>query len=1182
MSTSPNEFFNDGGGTLSVEDPSYVSREADDKLYDGLSRGEYCFVLTSRQMGKSSLAIRIAERLRAEETAVAQLDLTTVGHALKPEQWYYGLLFSLGEQLDLQSELEEFWQSHEDLGPLQRWMQAVHDVILERCPGPVVLIIDEIDYVRRLPFSTDELFAAIRACFNRRADDPPMRLLSFCLLGTVTPSELIKDPNTTPFNIGRRIELNDFTEAEAATLARGLGRGEATNAQLMRRVYHWTGGQPYLTQSLCHAVAKATRVVDTKGVDGICRTLFLSGRARATDKNLQFVGGHLLNQEDQRRANLLDLYAKVHRGRAIPDDETSPLCGTLRLSGLVRVVDRHLRVRNQIYQQVFDQRWIRNALPDSEVVRRRRAFRQGAMTAGSLALLLIGLIGASVYYIVDHYYLEHVSYTKQWRKRFGVPEEISQLTEEQLRHRPGSFKFYRHGHNGPVTKIQWVNSSGNPSVNPHSRLYLDSGLEDEDEVVKPLSPWTLWEFVRDDEGRGRLVYELLRDQEGQFRLGYIYSPARSNERLPPPFGTGSLVPKRPSDTIAHFVDRTGFPHHPKNCAAEFVEVWRTRKGDEEAVCFFDRNNKPKPNRAGIYGYKSEFDLLGRPIKMTFLGPDGRPMLCRYGYSAIRFSYNADGDQDRLDYLGLDELPILNFKGFASQTIRYDNFGNTIECAYWDTHNRRVSTKNGYSKCTLGYDDRGNIIICRFFNERDDPTPAKDGTAYWTAAYDASGNAFKVQFWDAKDKRILRLTRAFDEQGNIIDEQLWGPDLKPVRYKDGYHRRKSVYDRFSNQLEERYRDEDNRPCRCKQGFAGWIRRLDEHGREVMIMYLDESGRPTQHDEGYIKKRTEYDDHSNPIKVTYWDESDRSTATSKGIHEIESVYDELNNKVEERYLGVQGDPVIVGGNAGWKARYDAGRHVFEKTYYDRDGKPGVHPDGYFRLTASYDLRGNRTEEAYFDEHGRPARHKDGYARWTARYDERGNQVELAYFDEAGQPTRHKGGYTRLTKEYDERGRLARQMEWGYDGSNGFTRALARYDERGNMVEANFLDEAGRPARHKDGYARLTKQYDEEGALLNITYYGIDGDPVTTHLMVAEIVPDGQAKAIGLEPGDIILSYDGKDGLNQTTFNRAVQAPGEGTRELHILRHGAVLTFQVQPGKLGIGIVDRAVQGEEKPSP
>ena len=105
MTTSPGEFFNTGGGNLNAEAPSYVSRKADDELYDGLSQGEYCYVLTSRQTGKSSLAIRIAERLRAVGTAVTQLDLTTLGHTLNPEQWYYGLLFFLGERLDLMGEL---------------------------------------------------------------------------------------------------------------------------------------------------------------------------------------------------------------------------------------------------------------------------------------------------------------------------------------------------------------------------------------------------------------------------------------------------------------------------------------------------------------------------------------------------------------------------------------------------------------------------------------------------------------------------------------------------------------------------------------------------------------------------------------------------------------------------------------------------------------------------------------------------------------------------------------------------------------------------------------------------------------------------------------------------------------------------------------------------------------------
>src|SRR5207249_4183017 len=154
-----------------------------------------------------------------EGVAVAVLDLTAVGANVTPAQWYDGLLAMVGRQLDFEDDLEIFSREQgARLGPLQRWMAALREVVLARCPGPVVVFIDEIDVVRALPFSTDEFFAAIRECFNR-SEDSEFRRLTFCLLGVTTPSELIADPRTTPFNIGRRIELTDFTAAEALPLA---------------------------------------------------------------------------------------------------------------------------------------------------------------------------------------------------------------------------------------------------------------------------------------------------------------------------------------------------------------------------------------------------------------------------------------------------------------------------------------------------------------------------------------------------------------------------------------------------------------------------------------------------------------------------------------------------------------------------------------------------------------------------------------------------------------------------------------------------------------------------------------------------------------------------------------------------------------------------------------------------
>jgi WD40 repeat protein len=408
MNPAPSSFYITGG-TMGDDAPSYIEREADRELLDALLAGEFCYLLTPRQMGKSSLIIRTRRRLLERHVHAVVLDLSTIGQNLTLEQWYYGLLFELGRQLDLEDELDEFFGHRKDLGLCQRFFAAILEVALPRCqpagnadssPEPavrLVIFVDELDVVRSLSFNTDEFFAAIRACYNQRARDPATRQLSFALLGVATPTDLIQDVRTSPFNIGRRIQLRDFTRAEADRLTQALGPPHLARERL-HRIFYWTSGHPYLTQRLCRAVAEhpvtphLPQTASHHQIDQICIALFLSRQAREEEDNLIFVRDSIL-RSDVDRTSLLELFRTIkRRPKSVPDDHANPLVNVLHLSGLVGSTDGWLRERNRVYARAFDLAWINAALPGAEVRRQRAAYQRGVVRATSIAALILGII----------------------------------------------------------------------------------------------------------------------------------------------------------------------------------------------------------------------------------------------------------------------------------------------------------------------------------------------------------------------------------------------------------------------------------------------------------------------------------------------------------------------------------------------------------------------------------------------------------------------------------------------------------------------------------------------------------------------------------------------------------------------------------------------------------------------
>lgn len=243
-------------GAVPLHSPFYVPRRTDAEFHRALQRGDSIVLLRGpRQTGKTSLMARGLQEASAAGARVVLTDLRALAGTKmdRLDTFFFALAESLADQLGLPVRPHDLWDP--DRGSSMSLRRYLRQEVLARTIQPLVWAIDEVDRLFSCSYSPD-VFGLFRSWHNERALAlaGPWHRLTLALAYSTESHAFVGDLNQSPFNVGTRLELEDFTPEQVADLNRRYGAPLPDHD--LPRFMALLGGHPLLTRRALHETAR--------------------------------------------------------------------------------------------------------------------------------------------------------------------------------------------------------------------------------------------------------------------------------------------------------------------------------------------------------------------------------------------------------------------------------------------------------------------------------------------------------------------------------------------------------------------------------------------------------------------------------------------------------------------------------------------------------------------------------------------------------------------------------------------------------------------------------------------------------------------------------------------------------------------------------------------------------------